>query len=238
MSRPISMLIAALLVVPGGAGAQEGGEMTPEKVAHIRRDEAAAMKQVDEEFGNRKPSEMSNEERGQASRKQAAVTASVMEKHGVTAKEYERFTAKMGQEGNERAKAEAQRLEDQAKAAAARQAAAAKASEEKEVSVQKGFDNENPVELESSGNDGPEVEIGIPVEDEAGGEGGEGVETAEGAGGGAVGADAAASAEDNVQVEVMGDGDAKPAKKAVRRASSESSKAKKKFVRKKKSSGD
>lgn len=227
MSRPISMLMAALLVLPGVAGADEGGELTPEKVAHIRRDEAAAMKKVDEEFGNRKPSEMSNEERGQAIQKQSAATTAVLEKHGVTAKEYDRFTARMGREGNERAKAEGQRLEEQAKAS---KAAATKPAEEKEVSIQRGFDNDNPVELESNGGDNPEVEIGIPVEGEEGGE----EANAEGAG---VGAQAAGAGEDQVPVEVMSGGDDQATKKAARRASSPTTKVKKK-ARKKASSDD
>lgn len=222
MSRPISLLMAALLVLPGVAGADEGGELTPEKVAHIRRDEAAAMKKVDDEFGNRKPSEMSNEERGQAIQKQSAATTSVLEKHGVSAKEYDRFTARMGREGNERAKAEGQRLEEQAKAS---KPAAAKPTEEKEVSIQNGFDNDNPVELESSEGDNPEVQIGIPVEGEEGGEEG-----------GAVGAQAAAAGEDQVPVEIMGGGDDPPAKKAARRPSSQTTKVKKKA--RKKSSDD
>lgn len=218
MSRPICMLMAALLVLPGVAGADEGGELTPEKVAHIRRDEAAAMKKVDDEFGNRKPSEMSNEERGQAIQKQSAATTEVLEKHGVTAKEYDRFTAKMGREGNERAKAEGQRLEEKAKAS---KQAAAKPAEEKEVSIQNGFDNDNPVELESNEGDNPEVQIGIPVEGEEGGEEG-----------GAVGAQAA-TGEGQVPVEIIGGGDDAPAKKAVRRPSSQKTTKVKKKARKK-----
>lgn len=236
MSRPISMLMAALLVLPGIAGADEGGELTPEKVAHIRRDEATAMKKVDDEFGNRKSSEMSNEERGQAIQKQSAATSSVLEKHGVTAKEYDRFTAKMGPEGNERAKAEGQRLEEQAKSA---KQAAAKPAEEKEVTIQQGFSNDNPVELESTEGDNPVVEIGIPVEDEEGAEGGAGAGGGEGANAeGAVAAQAAAANEDQVPVEIMGGGDDKPSKKAARRASSQTPKVKKKAAKKRRSSND
>ncbi|AGC46440.1 hypothetical protein MYSTI_05153 [Myxococcus stipitatus DSM 14675] len=233
MSRPISMLVAALWILPGVAGADDGGELTPEKVEHIRRDEATALQKVDDEFGNRKSSEMSNEERGQAIRKTSAATAAVLEKHGVTAKEYERFTARMGQEGNERAKAEGQRLDEQAKTAKAQHAAAAaKAAEEKEVSIQQGFDDENPVELESLDGDAPVVEIGIPVEDSeaTGEEGGTGGGSAAGGSEDAeasVGAQAAAGASDNeVPVEIMSDTEvAQPAAKPARKASAKASKA-------------
>ncbi|WP_338865332.1 hypothetical protein [Myxococcus stipitatus] len=246
MSRPISMLVAALLVLPGVAGADEGGELTPEKVAHIRQDEADALQKVDDEFGNRKSSEMSNEERGQAIRKNSAATAAVLEKHGVTAKEYERYTARMGQEGNERAKAEGQRLSEQAKAAKAQQAATAKAAEEKEVPIQQGFDDENPVELESLDGDAPVVEIGIPVEDSEAGaaEGGTGGGSAAGMTEDAeasVGAQAAAASDNEVPVEIMSDTEvAKPAAAAkhTRKASAKAAKVKKKVSKRKSSRED
>lgn len=247
MSRPISMLVAALLVLPGVAGADEGGELTPEKVAHIRQDEADALQKVDDEFGNRKSSEMSNEERGQAIRKNSAATAAVLEKHGVTAKEYERYTARMGQEGNERAKAEGQRLSEQAKSAKAHQAAAAtKATEEKEVPIQQGFDDENPVELESLDGDTPVVEIGIPVEDSEAGaaEGGTGGGSAAGMTEDAeasVGAQAAAASDNEVPVEIMSDTEvAKPAAAAkhTRKASAKAAKVKKKVSKRKSSRED
>ncbi|WP_342374701.1 hypothetical protein NVS55_25570 [Myxococcus stipitatus] len=240
MSRSISMLVAALWVLPGVAGADDGGELTPEKVAHIRRDEATALQKVDDEFGNRKSSEMSNEERGQAIRKTSAATAAVLEKHGVTAKEYERFTARMGQEGNERAKAEGQRLDEQAKAAKAHHAAAAaKAAEEKEVSIQQGFDDENPVELESLEGDTPVVEIGIPVEDSEAmeGEGGTGGGSAAGGAEDAeasVGAQAVGASDNEVPVEIMSDTEvAQPAAKPARKASAKAAKVKKKVSKRK-----
>ena len=238
--RSVSLLMAAWLTLPGIASADEGDELTPEKVAQIRRDEAAAMKKVSAEFGDRKPSEMSNEERGQQARMQASATASVLEKHGVSAKEYERFSARMGREGNERAAAEAQRLEAQEKAKQAA-ASAAKPAEEKEVTIQAGFDDDNPVELESVDGDTPTVEIGIPVEDEnaeaAANAEGAGAEAAEAGavseGGAGVATEAVAEAND-VPVQIGTDtGSAKPAKKATRRATSETKKTKKKFSRKK-----
>ncbi|QSQ14676.1 hypothetical protein [Myxococcus landrumensis] len=241
MSRPISMLVAALLVLPGVAGADDGGELTPEKVAHIRRDEADALQKVDDEFGNRKSSEMSNEERGQAIRKTSAATASVLEKHGVTAKEYERYTARMGQEGNERAKAEGQRLDAQAKTAKAHHAAAAaKAAEEKEVPIQQGFDDENPVEVESLDGDTPVVEIGIPVEDSEGmgEEGGTGGGSGAGGTGDAeasVGAQAVGASDNEVPVEIVSSDTevAQPAAKPARKASAKASKVKKKVSKRK-----
>ena len=60
-------LAAALLVLAPPVLAEEEG-LSPEKVAAIRRDESAAQAKVDAAYGNRKPSKMSNAERGQAIR--------------------------------------------------------------------------------------------------------------------------------------------------------------------------
>jgi hypothetical protein len=164
-TRPTLFLLASWLVLPGLASAQEGAELSPEKVAEIRRDESQAQTRVNEEFGNRKPSEMSNEERTQAIDKQQAASASVMEKHGVSAKDFARYEARMGPEGNARAKAEEKRLEEQAQAA--KQAAPTGEKAAEDVPVQQGFSEEDPVELEAAEGAEPVVDVGIPGAAEA-----------------------------------------------------------------------
>ncbi|MFP2909973.1 hypothetical protein ACLESD_34030 [Pyxidicoccus sp. 3LFB2] len=159
------LLVASWLVLPGLVLAQEGAELTPEKVAEIRRDETQALSKVDAEFGNRKASEMSDEERSAAIEKQQAASASVLEKHGVSAKEYARYEARMGPEDNARAKAEAQRLEEQAQAAKQAGPTGEKAAED--VAVVNGFSNEDPVELEAEEGAEPPVDVGIPGAAEA-----------------------------------------------------------------------
>ena len=63
MSRRMSvLLVASWLAVPGLAVAED---LPPEKIAAIRRDEQAAQARVSAAYGNRKPSELSNEERRQ-----------------------------------------------------------------------------------------------------------------------------------------------------------------------------
>lgn len=155
------LVVASCLALPGLARAEEDAELTPEKVAAIRRDEQQAEAKVNAEFGNRKPSEMSNEERSQAIGKQESASASVLEKHGVSAKEYARYTARMTPEDNERAKAEEKRLE-----AEARQPAQ-KPAEDGEVPIQQGFSDEDPVELETPEGAEPVVEVGVPAEGQA-----------------------------------------------------------------------
>ncbi len=172
------LVVASCLALPGLARAQEDAELTPEKVAAIRRDEQQALSKVDAEYGNRKPSEMSQEERREAIQKQAAATASAMEKHGVSAKDYARYTARMTPEDNARAKAEEKRLEAQAAQAAA---AAKKPAEEEEVPIQQGFSEEDPVELEAEEGAEPVVDVGVPreAETEAGAVPVEGMDAAE-----------------------------------------------------------
>lgn len=162
MSTRLPLLLAASwLVLPGLARAQDDAELTPEKVARIRHEEKQAMAKVDAEFGNRKPSEMSSEERAQAIDKQQAAAASVLEKHGVSAKDYARYEARMGPEANAQAKAVEQRLEEQAQAAAKpAKPPGEKAAED--VPVQEGFSNEDPVELDAAEGAEPVVDVGIP----------------------------------------------------------------------------
>ncbi|WP_244224779.1 hypothetical protein [Corallococcus sicarius] len=152
---PLFLAAASLVLAPPVLAEEEG--LSPEKVAAIRRDESAAQAKVEAAYGNRKPSEMSNSERGQAIREQQQEAAKVMEKHGVSAKEYAVYTARMTPDDNSRAANEAKRLEDKAKAD--------KAAEEKkragdgEVHIQQGFSDAEPVELEAE--EGAEVSVDV-----------------------------------------------------------------------------
>ncbi|MBN9686579.1 MULTISPECIES: hypothetical protein [unclassified Corallococcus] len=150
------MLAASSLVLATPALAEEEG-LSPEKVAAIQRDEAAAQAKVNEEFGNRKPSEMSNAERGESIRAQQKESAKVLEKHGVSAKEFATFTARMTPEDNQRAANEAKRLEDKAKAE--KEAEAKKRKGDGEVHIQQGFSDADPVELESADGAEPSVDV-------------------------------------------------------------------------------
>ncbi|WP_223755089.1 hypothetical protein [Myxococcus sp. RHSTA-1-4] len=154
------LLAASWLVLPGVARAQEGAELTPEKVAQIRRDESQALAKVNEEFGNRQPSELSSEERAQAIDKQQAAAAAVLEKHGVSAKEYARYEARMRPEDNARAEAEKKRLEELAQAAKQPQDTGEKSAED--VHVQLGISDKEPVELEVAEGAEPVVDVGVP----------------------------------------------------------------------------
>lgn len=169
--RTSALLVASWLTVPGLAMAEE--ELTPQKLAEIRRDEQAAQAKVNAAYGNRKPSEMSTEERRQAAKDQQEAGLAVLEKHGVSDKEYSRHVARMDREEREAVAQAEKKLDDEAKAAQA--AKAAKEAEKKrieeeglpadEIPVQQGFSDDNPVVLESTGEDQVEVEEGLPAGD-------------------------------------------------------------------------
>jgi hypothetical protein len=162
MSRRTSvLLLASWLAMPGLALAED---IPPEKLAAIRRDEQAALAKVNAAYGNRKPSEMSNEERTQSIREQQQAAQSVLEKHGVSDKDYARQTATMGPEEREAVALAEKNLEDEEKARQAREAEE-KAKEKQppeDVPIQMGINEDNPVELESSEDASSVVEQGLP----------------------------------------------------------------------------
>ena len=173
MSRRTSvLLLVSWLAAPGLALAQE--ELTPEKIAAIRRDEQKAQEKVNAAYGNRKPSEMSNEERRQAIQDQQQAGLAVMEKHGVSDKEYSRQVARMGRDEREAVKQAEQKLEaqEQAKREAEQRKVEQAQLPPEEIPIQKGINDENPVELESSQEAASVVEQGLPPGEAGAAEGG------------------------------------------------------------------
>ncbi|MFP2896191.1 hypothetical protein [Corallococcus sp. 4LFB] len=166
MTRLSLMLAASSLLLAAPVLAEDDG-LTPEKVAAIQRDEAAAQAKVDADYGNRKPSEMSNAERGQSIRDQQKEAAKVMEKHGVSAKEFANFTARMTPDDNQRVANEAKRLDDQAKAQ--KEAEEKKRKGDGEVHIQQGFSDADPVELEAAEGAEPTVDVDSSLDSSASG---------------------------------------------------------------------
>jgi hypothetical protein len=165
MSRRTSvLLLVSWLTAPGVALAQDE-ELTPEKIAAIRRDEKAAQDKVNEAYGNRKPSEMSTEERRQVIQDQQRAGLDVMAKHGVSDKEYSRHVARMGREEREAVDQAEKKLEAEeraAKAAAEQKKAEQEQRPPEDIPIQQGISDENPVELESSQDAASVVEQGLP----------------------------------------------------------------------------
>ena len=147
-------LATLLLAVPPLAG-----NLDPQKVAKIQREQKQAMDEVDKQHGNKKASEMSSVERKEVIRAQADAQRAVLEKNGVEAKDLARYTAKMSR--SERAQAQAADKELEKKETADKVAAAQKPAE---IKIQRGFSNKAPVELEAKDEAPPVVEHGLPAE--------------------------------------------------------------------------
>lgn len=124
-------LAAALL-----AQAALAAELTPQQLALIKREEQKALDQVNAAHGNKKPSEMSSEERRQIIEEQQRASSEVLEKYGVSTKEYAKATSNMG--GGQKAQVEAEERALAAKEEEERRAAAAKKAEPTEPEIEYG----------------------------------------------------------------------------------------------------
>jgi hypothetical protein len=84
-------LLFALLALPSFASAEAP---SPEDVAKIQFEQQKANADIDKKYGNKKPSELSNDERREMMKEKAAAERDVLDKHGVSAKDFARTQAK------------------------------------------------------------------------------------------------------------------------------------------------
>lgn len=131
-------------------------DLSPEKVAKIRKEQKEAMARIEKAHGNKKPSEMSNAERREMAQERAAAEQAVLEKHGVSTRDFANYTVRMSTDDRKEAEAAEKKLE----AADAAKKKAAETKPQGEVQVQLGFDEKNPVDLEESADAPPKVEYG------------------------------------------------------------------------------
>ena len=121
---PSFAAIAALgLATPAPAD-----ELSPEKLAAIQHDEEKALAKVGKAHGDRKPAEMSPEERREVMGEEQAAKHEVLEKHDVGVKEYVTRGARLSRE--EKAQVETAKKAIQAREEADQRAAAEKKPEE------------------------------------------------------------------------------------------------------------
>jgi hypothetical protein len=137
-------------------------DLTPAKAAQVQHDRDKAMADIDKKYGNKQPSELSQDERREMIRDQREAEDKVLEKHGVNAKDMARYEARMNLGERDAAKAELKKIEK--KEEDDKKAAAEKANQPQEIQVQRGFSDSNPVVLEekAQGNGPPVVEKGLP----------------------------------------------------------------------------
>jgi hypothetical protein len=101
-------LVAVLLLSVSAFAA----DLTPELVAKIKDEQQTAEQKVNKEYGNKKSSELSGDERKEIIQKTAAADEGVLAKHGVSDKDYARYVATMSLEDRKREQAEAKKLKE------------------------------------------------------------------------------------------------------------------------------
>lgn len=134
-----------------------------EKSAAIERDQQKAQAEVAKKYGNKKPSELSSDERREMTRDLAEADQKVLDKHGVDPKAWARESIRKGRDEYAQQKDAVKKLDEKEKAEAEKKAAEAK-KEPKEITIQKGFNDENPVVLEEKEGGEVVVEKGLPPE--------------------------------------------------------------------------
>lgn len=159
--------------------------IAPEKAAAVERAQAKAQAEVAAKYGNKKSSELTQDERRQMVKDQAEADKAVLEKLGVDPKQWARESMKRDRDQYAKNKALVKEQDEKEKAEEERKKADAS---KKDVEVQRGINEDNPVTLdEKAGAEGQVgVEQGLPpdvikdLKEVSGDEGGEspGVEKA------------------------------------------------------------
>ncbi len=137
---------------------------TPDKAAVIERQEQKAQAEVSAKYGNKKPTELSREDRKAMDQDLANASKAVLEKNGVDPKQWARDSLKRDRSEYAKTKELVKDLEAKDKAAEEKRKADANAP--KEVEVQRGVSEENPVTLDEKPNEEGvvPVEKGLPPE--------------------------------------------------------------------------
>ena len=136
-------------------------EFDAERAASIEREQAKETAAVTAKYGNKKSTELSRDERAQMIRDQSAAEQKVLDKYGVSPKEWARAQMNRSREQADQVRQANKALEAKEKAAAEK-AAAEKAGGPREIVIQRGISEENPVTLEETENATPVVEQGLP----------------------------------------------------------------------------
>lgn len=117
MSLMRALFVSVLLL---GFSAFAGEELSPEKLGQIEHEQNKAAAEVEKKYGNKKPSELSQDERRQMIKDKAAAEQAVLDKNGVDKKDYVHAQTRMNRDDREQAQRvtknlEKKELEDEAK---------------------------------------------------------------------------------------------------------------------------
>jgi|GEM_PF-5317307 len=148
MPRLLAALSAALLL-----SAPALADLDPGQVGQIKDEQKAAVAKVHAAHGNKAEKDMSPEERTQQAQEENQASVGVLDKHGVSDKEFSRYTSQMDRSSQASAKAAEK---DAAEKREAKAAEKAKPAAPGEVQIERG-------EKVSSTENGVEVERGTPA---------------------------------------------------------------------------
>lgn len=115
----ISMRLLALATLGFAVTAFAGDDLTPDQRAKLLNEQKKAGAAVEKKYGNKKPSELSSDERKSLAKEKADAEREVLEKAGVDPKEFARSTMRMGRDEKADTDAAQKKLEQQDKAAEA-----------------------------------------------------------------------------------------------------------------------
>ena len=160
MPSRLALALALALAFPAAARAMDA-KKTGEISAEIEDKENA----VKAKFGNRSWKEMSTDERKAYQKDMDKAREDTLSKHGTTSREFETTKLKMGREGLKSAEDGKKDYADKKAAEEKAKAEAGKAkTKEPEIKVQKGFNDDNPVDLHGNGPGGGEEGMGKVIE--------------------------------------------------------------------------
>jgi hypothetical protein len=139
-------------------------DLSPEQLAKVQHDRDKAMADVSKKYGDKKPSELSQDERRDMIKDQREAESRVLDENGVDPKEVARYEARLSLDDRAATKAAKQKIEEKEKRDAEEKEKKSKEGSG-EIPIQRGFNDNNPVVLEEKqGNGAPVVEKGLPTE--------------------------------------------------------------------------
>lgn len=133
-----------------------------QRSASIEREQAKEVATVTQKYGNKKSSELPRDERAAMIRELAAAEKKVLEKYGVSAKDWAKAKQNRSREQAQNVSRAVKTQDAEEKAEAER--LAAEAAEKKDVVVQRGISDDNPAVLEETEGAAPIIEQGLPSE--------------------------------------------------------------------------
>lgn len=139
-------------------------EFNADRIATIEREQAKEAAAVSEKYGNKKSTELSREERAAMVRDLAAADRKVLDKHGMSARDWARVQINKSKDQASQVQRATKAQEEQERARAAAEQAEAERAGQKEIQIQRGISEETPVTLEEREGAAPVVEQGLPAE--------------------------------------------------------------------------